>query len=105
MEVSWQFAFMSPSNTDSVLLQCELNILDVTQLGRTHTQQLAAKCRAEANISSRISDDTGHGAGGGLLKGTMTERQIKPLTLNFLWLKVNFTQRRKEDDTRININY
>lgn len=105
MEVSWQFAFMSLSNTASVLLQCELNILDVTQLGRTHTQQLAAKCRAEANISSRISDDTGQGAGGGLLKGTMTERQIKPLTLNFLWLRVNFTQHRKEDNTRINSNY
>lgn len=64
MEVSWQFAFVSPSNTASVLLQCVLNILDVTQLGRTHTQQLAAKCRAEANISSSISDDTGQGAGG-----------------------------------------
>lgn len=36
MDMSWQFAFMSPSNTASVALQSVLNILDVTQLGKTH---------------------------------------------------------------------
>lgn len=40
------------------LLQCVLNVLDVTQSRRAHVQQLAAKCGPEANISSRISDGT-----------------------------------------------
>lgn len=46
----------SPSNTAA--FSFSQNILDVTQLSRIHTQQLAVKCRAEANISSRISDDS-----------------------------------------------
>lgn len=40
------------------LLQCVLNVLDVTQSSTAHFQQLAAKCGPEANISSRISDGT-----------------------------------------------
>lgn len=45
------------------LSQClaydQVNILDVTQPIRIQTQQLAAKCRSVANISSRVSDDRG----------------------------------------------
>lgn len=41
------------------LLQCLLNVLDVTQSSTAHFQQLAAKCGPESNISNRISDGTG----------------------------------------------
>lgn len=44
---------------------------------RIHTQQLAANCRTEANISSRISDGTGQQRGEGRGGVHITNHKIK----------------------------
>ncbi len=64
LAASFHFNLLTRQHSQHSSSVCvEVNVLDVTQLGRIHTQQLAAKCSAEANISHRISDDTGLGLG------------------------------------------